>query len=224
MSTRKPSASSQTIASTRLRSAASPVIDATNVQRDARKPLLALAKDNDVLLLRSSSTFPKACSRSVCASARTATFRPHVIHNQANHLRRSIRDLQKEGFRYVFILRSQEDVDAVTIERQRLWTDRRDEHGPFDMVGDIHGCHDELIALLGVLGYDETNEPTSTPTDGAQSSSAISSTGGPRLRAVLRTVMAMVRAGSATLCPRQPRREAHAGISGSPGDGQSWLR
>ncbi len=50
---------------------------------------------------------------------------PHVIHNQANQLRRSIRDLQKEGFRYIHTLRSQEDVDAVTIERQRLWTDRR---------------------------------------------------------------------------------------------------
>ncbi len=27
------------------------------------------------------------------------------------------------------------------------------EHGPFDIVGDVHGCFDELVELLGQLGY-----------------------------------------------------------------------
>ena len=45
------------------------------------------------------------------------------------------------------------DHVAVTLERVRLWTDRRDDHGPFDIIGDIHGCFDELIELLGKLGY-----------------------------------------------------------------------
>lgn len=31
--------------------------------------------------------------------------------------------------------------------------DRRDDHGPFDIIGDIHGCADELQALLSKLGY-----------------------------------------------------------------------
>ena len=116
-------------------------------------------------------------------------------------MRRSLRDLQKEGFRYVHILRSQDDVDAVTIERQRLWTDRRDELGPFDMVGDIHGCHDELIELLGVLGYMKTNETYVHP-DGRRAvflGDLVNR--GPATPAVLRTVMAMVRAGSALCVP-----------------------
>ena len=25
--------------------------------------------------------------------------------------------------------------------------------GPFDIIGDVHGCADELIELLGKLGY-----------------------------------------------------------------------
>ena len=32
-------------------------------------------------------------------------------------------------------------------------TDRRHEHGPFDIVGDVHGCIDELLELLDALGY-----------------------------------------------------------------------
>ena len=36
-----------------------------------------------------------------------------------------------------------------------LWNDKRDEHGPFDIIGDVHGCCDELEALLARLGYVE---------------------------------------------------------------------
>jgi len=32
-------------------------------------------------------------------------------------------------------------------------TDWRHLRGPFDVIGDVHGCADELIALLGELGY-----------------------------------------------------------------------
>ena len=31
--------------------------------------------------------------------------------------------------------------------------DRRGEIGPFDIIGDVHGCTDEMIELLGALGY-----------------------------------------------------------------------
>lgn len=31
--------------------------------------------------------------------------------------------------------------------------DRRDERGPFDIIGDVHGCYDELLDLLALLGY-----------------------------------------------------------------------
>ena len=191
----------QTIASTRLGLRRIAVIDATNVQRDARKPLVALAKDNDVLAVAIVFDLPEGLMQDRLRERTDRNMPAHVIHNQANQLRRSLRDLQKEGFRYVHILRSQDDVDAVTIERQRLWTDRRDELGPFDMVGDIHGCHDELIELLGVLGYMKTNETYVHP-DGRRAvflGDLVDR--GPATPAVLRTVMAMVRAGSALCVP-----------------------
>jgi protein phosphatase len=61
--------------------------------------------------------------------------------------------LEREGIRHVFKLSSAEEVDSVTIERQPLWNNRKAEHGPFDIVGDVHGCFDELVELLGQLGY-----------------------------------------------------------------------
>ncbi len=32
-------------------------------------------------------------------------------------------------------------------------TDKTDETGPFDIIGDVHGCYDELVVLLHKLGY-----------------------------------------------------------------------
>jgi protein phosphatase len=72
-------------------------------------------------------------------------FGPHVIRNQSQQLRRSLRGLERVGIRHVFKLSSQEEVDAVTIERHPLWNYRGSEHGPFDIIGDVHGCYEELI-------------------------------------------------------------------------------
>ena len=75
-----------------------------------------------------------------------------MIRNQCQLLRHSLRRLRREGFRE-HRFRSQEEVDAAVVERQPLQTDRRADRGPFDIVGDLHGCFDELRALLGELGY-----------------------------------------------------------------------
>ena len=42
---------------------------------------------------------------------------------------------------------------SPTTNQSRASTDWRDVRGPFDIIGDVHGCADELIALLGKLGY-----------------------------------------------------------------------
>jgi protein phosphatase len=88
------------------------------------------------------------------------TFGPHVIRQQRSQLRQSLRKLKREGFRHVFELESQDDIESVTIERVPLWNDKRDEHGPFDIIGDLHGCADELEELLAELGYIKS-EPVS---------------------------------------------------------------
>ena len=46
------------------------------------------------------------------------------------------------------------------IERQPLWNNRKHEHGPFDIIGDVHGCFDELCELLRKLGYEARRSRT----------------------------------------------------------------
>ena len=53
----------------------------------------------------------------------------------------------------IWKLASVETIEAAMVTRQPLWTDKRDDHGPFDIFGDIHGCADELQTLLTKLGY-----------------------------------------------------------------------
>ena len=72
-------------------------------------------------------------------------------------VKRCIRGLKREGFRFVHVINSPEQLENVEIVRTRLWNDRRDEHGPFDIIGDIHGCFDELLNLLTKLGYQKTD-------------------------------------------------------------------
>jgi protein phosphatase len=125
------------------------------------------------------------------------------VRNQVRLLRKSLRGLQREGFRHVFMLSSVEAVESATITRDPLYTDRRTDHGPFDIIGDIHGCFDELCTLLEKLGYVWSNHDgrhIARHPDGRR----VIFVGdlvdrGPKSPDVLRLVMDMVGAGTA-LC------------------------
>jgi protein phosphatase len=129
------------------------VIDATNVQPEARKTLIELAREYHVFAVAIVFDLPERLCQDRNTSRPDRQFGPHVVRNQIQQLRKSLRGLEREGIRYVFKLSSVEEVDAATIERQPLWNNRRSEHGPFDIVGDVHGCIDELLELLRALGY-----------------------------------------------------------------------
>jgi protein phosphatase len=141
------------IARKRLAAGRLTVIDATNVQLEARKPLIALAREFHVLPVAIVFNLPEQLCQERNRTRSDRDFGPHVIRRQLQDLRRSLRGLEREGFRYVFTLETPEQVVAASITRTRLWTDRRDEHGPFDIIGDVHGCYDELAELLAKLGY-----------------------------------------------------------------------
>ena len=130
-------------------------------------------------------------------------FGPHVIRNQAQQLRRSLRGLEREGFRYVTILSTPEQVASAVIERQPLWTNKKHEHGPFDIIGDIHGCCDELEMLLRQLGYriDGLGDTYKVTPPGGRKAIFVGDLvdRGPRIPDVLKLVMSMVADGNA-LC------------------------
>jgi protein phosphatase len=129
------------------------VIDATNVQLEARKTLIELAREYHVFAVAIVFDLPERLCQDRNASRADRQFGPHVVRNQLQQLRKSLRGLEREGIRYVFKLSTVEEVDSAAIERQPLWNNRKFERGPFDIVGDVHGCIDELLELLSALGY-----------------------------------------------------------------------
>jgi protein phosphatase len=189
------------------------VVDATNVQAESRKPLVALARQYHVLPVAIVLDVPDAVAHERNAHRpERRGMGPHVIARHRQDLRRSLRNLRDEGFRHIFHLRGVEEVDAVQgILRDRLYNNRKEETGPFDIIGDVHGCYDELLALLGDLGYIAEAEPVAdvrdlgirvTPPAGRRAiflGDLVDR--GPASPQVLRLVMSMVRSGAALCVP-----------------------
>lgn len=151
------------IARRRLANLRLTVVDATNVQREARRPLVELAREHDLFPVAVVLDLPEAVCQERNRHRADRDFGAHVVRGQRAQLRRSLKGLQREGFRRVWILRTPEDVAAAEVARSPLWTDRRSEHGPFDVIGDVHGCYTELVELLDRLGYAVAEDGSVTP-------------------------------------------------------------
>ena len=146
------------IAAKRLAAGKLTVIDATNVQQSSRKSLLDLAKKYHCFAVAIAFNIPESVCQSRNKSRSDRQFGSHVVRNHTNSLKRSLRNLKREGFRFIYKLNSVEEIEAVEVSRQKMWTNRKDEHGAFDIIGDVHGCCTELEELLKQLGYVATVE------------------------------------------------------------------
>lgn len=141
------------IAEKRLKHRRLAVVDATNVRAPERKRWIEIARRWHAL--------PAAIMLDVdlddCmrhnGDRPERQFGPGVAQRMIGEIRRGMRGLEREGFRQVWRLRGVEDIAASTLSREPLWTDRRALEGPFDIIGDVHGCCDELETLLASLGY-----------------------------------------------------------------------
>ena len=141
------------IAGKRLAARRLTVIDATSVKPEDRKPLVRLAREYHALTVAIVLQMPERLCHARNQSRPDRDFGPHVVRNHVRQLRRSLRGMKREGIRYIHVFKNPEELEPVEIERVRLWTDRRDEQGPFDLIGDVHGCYDELRGLMDTLGY-----------------------------------------------------------------------
>ncbi|MBX2856118.1 MAG: polynucleotide kinase-phosphatase [Rhodobacteraceae bacterium] len=129
------------------------VIDATSVQPRDRARWVALARRWHALPLALALDIDPELCQQRNQDRPNRQFGSHVARNQSRALRQGLKRLAREGFRQVQLMKTPEEVAALEISREPLWTDRRGEVGPFDIIGDIHGCWDELTALLDKLGY-----------------------------------------------------------------------
>jgi protein phosphatase len=189
------------------------VIDATNVRAEDRQPLVQLAREHHCLPVAIVVDTPEKVCYDRNAMRTDRDFGPHVVRNQRRAMQRDLRGLFREGFRHVFTLRSPEECSNATLVRQRLWNNLKHEHGPFDIIGDVHGCYDELIELLQQLHWRITSIPGEP--EGACDAEPPLQDGiprklvflgdlvdrGPKTPAVLRLVMNLVASGQALCVP-----------------------
>jgi len=197
------------VAATRLAAGRLTVIDATSVQVEARKPLLALAREYHCLITAIVFNLPEKLCQERNSQRPDRNFGPHVVRQQHAQMRRSLRGLKEEGFHNVYVLSSPEQVESVEIERQRLWCNLKHEHSPFDIIGDVHGCFDELVELLKRLDYQvatsDGEHGTTFQVSHPQGRKVVFLGDlvdrGPATPAVLRLVMDMVASGSALCVP-----------------------
>jgi len=188
------------IANKRLELGLLTVIDATNVQREARASVLRLAREQNCLAVAIVLDMPeKLCRERNEKRPDRKDMSGNVVTRQYGNLRRSINSLQKEGFRYVYVITDGEEAANAEIIRTPLWNNKKQETGPFDIIGDIHGCYDELCEILVKLGYEtDAGNCTANPPRGRKAVFLGDLCDrGPKNIEVVRLVMGMVRSGSA---------------------------
>ncbi|MFJ3973887.1 polynucleotide kinase-phosphatase [Streptomyces sp. NPDC090021] len=200
------------IAGKRLAAGRLTVVDATSVQADARRQLVALAREHDVLPIAIVLDMPEqVCVERNAARPDRAGLPRAVIQRHRRDLRRSLRGLEREGFRKVHVLRTVEEAEAAEVVLEKRFNDLAHLTGPFDIVGDVHGCSSELETLLARLGYEDGVHP--------EGRTAVFVGDlvdrGPDSPGVLRRVMGMVTSGNALCVPGNHENKLGRYLKGS---------
>jgi len=206
------------IAGKRLAARKVVVIDATNLQKEARQPILELARQYHCLPVAIALKTPESICQERNETRPDRDIPERVIRNHCQQLKRSLRALKKEGFRYVYTLEPNDFEDEISLVREPLWNNKKEDHGPFDIIGDIHGCYDELVTLLQKLGYtvkEEGESPRVLPPEGRTAiflGDLVDR--GPRVPDVLKLVMGMVAAGTAYCVPGNHETKLYKHLQG----------
>jgi protein phosphatase len=127
------------------------VVDSTALRTQARRDLLRLGQRYNVPVI----LLVFRADRELCRQRDAARARPvgaAVIERQLPLAEETLRRVTSEGFDRVYVLDST-DLGRVRFRYEPLPGDRGKLSGPFDVIGDIHGCADELRGLLTTLGY-----------------------------------------------------------------------
>lgn len=145
------------IVTLRLRAQKFTVVDALNLRAEERKRLKGLAKAQDCL----TSVLLFDTPQELCLERtrnRTDHTDPQTVLRQLWLFQRAGREVKCERYHRLYRL-TPERQKAARVERLRLECDRNELGGPFDIIGDLHGCAEELKVLLSQLGYGPNGHP-----------------------------------------------------------------
>ncbi|HUD71773.1 MAG TPA: AAA family ATPase, partial [Dongiaceae bacterium] len=138
----------------RLRRRRLAVLDATSLEAAARARALEIAVRHHLpavaIVLDLSA---EECVRQDATRGDGRRVGRAVIERHARGLKAALPAIGREPFAAVHRLRGAGDSGRAKVALSPLPCDRAAERGPFDVIGDLHGCLDELESLLHRLGY-----------------------------------------------------------------------
>ena len=174
------------------------VVDATNLDAAHRQDLADIAREADcplVTLVMETPVREALTNNDLRPERRT---NPQAIHRQNGRFRASLRRLKKNGPGRVYTISGNAEANTISLCRRPMRSDRRDLTTPMDIIGDVHGCSQELELLLQNLGYrQEENETYRHPQGRTALFAGDLVDRGPGSDRVLEIAMAMTRAGTA---------------------------
>ncbi|MBN8612352.1 MAG: AAA family ATPase [Deltaproteobacteria bacterium] len=198
------------------------VVDATNVRQGDRAGLVAMAKRHHVTPVAIVLDVGlDACLRHNATRQHRGEASTPYVTSQHESLRRAIPEgasdvahpLKREGFRVVHVLHDEAEHASVTLTRTKLDVDRRELQGPFDIIGDVHGCLDELTQLLARLGYAPSDGVWSHPSRTALFLGDLVDRG-PASIGSLKLAQAMVERGHALMVPGNHEARLERALAG----------
>lgn len=192
------------VARVRLRRGLLTVVDACSLGEGDRKHLLEMARQS----------FVKAVAVVLAAPARTCVQRagqradrplPEDVVRKCHQrfVQEALPKVPREKWDRVYVLDTPELAEKAQLVREPLRTRAHELAGPFDFIGDVHGCYDELVLLIAKLGYVLDPDPEGPFARHPEGRKLVFLGDlvdrGPRTPDVLRLVMGSVRRGTA-LC------------------------
>lgn len=193
----------QTVVAKRLAHGKLTVVDATNLKAEARRPLLFMARRYHLPVAAVIFAFASEVCKQRNRQRVERSVPEEIIERQSEELRVSLQEVRREGFERIYEIKDKDA--AVEVERLPLPCDQRAERGPFDIIGDVHGCFQELVALLGRLGYGLKADSATLDIVRASSRRLIFLgdlvAQGPEPRRVVELVMTLVESGAALCLP-----------------------
>ena len=208
----------------RLRAGRTTVVDATNVQAKARRPLLELAVRYHRPSMAVLFELPPQVCKERNRQRKDRVIGDFVVDRQCAQAPISEGVLSHEGFDSVIILHSVEEADAFgapSLPSPPSPSLACDRTGSFDVIGDLHGCCDELLSLLKIMGYKVEDPNALIPRITAPEGRTAVFVGdfvdrGPDNVRTLLIVMAMVRSGAALAVPGNHDDKLLRALRGAP--------